>query len=387
MLSERIHENCKNVKQEDLTKLYHSLFPYEGSIGILVDGYGRSLYGGIIGTHKLAYLPEIRIHGAHDAYLTGKNVAEAFRTLGETCKKLVYLTVSYSGETDIPLANLGLVGAIAKEMNIHVNLITGPSQSSMKKIVNICGGNILELKGRESTKTTGKRYLREGLLEDLFELGATKILSIISMGVSIRKPEEEFYGFYKEKLNELKILKKDIQSIQAMPYYNIFLSELSDPYKNFISCGQGPDDPVVKINNIRARQLRPLIVQKLGLKPSENLNIGANQNHVIGESDCPKINSESVYLAVTESGKSAKVIKYSNEARDVGAQRFITTKNGEFDVEVFRLTTRDFYPDSCIFLSQSLTDLTELLLKQGVNIDGDMLERMHFPDKGGFKLV
>jgi hypothetical protein len=385
MLLDKILENCQNVKQKDLKKMYNSLFSYDDPVSIVVDGDGRSYLGGVIGTHKLTYLPGVRIYGAHEPYLPGKNVAEAFENLGKTCKKLVYLTVSYSGETSIPLANLKLIEQIAKEKHIDVNLITGPSESSMRDVVNNCEGNILELKGRESKKTTGERYLKEGILEDLFELEATKILSIISMGISGRKSEEEFYEFYKEKLDELKNFRGEIQKLQELPHYKGFLEVLSNPYKNFISCGQGPDDPVVKINNIRLRQLRPLTVQKLGSETLTSLNIGTNQNYVIGESDCSNMDSNSIFLGVTESGKSAKVKKYLIEATEAGAERFIITKNGTYEIEMFKLRTEDFYSDTCIVLSQALTDLGELLLKQGLKIDESMLRKIHLADKGVIK--
>jgi len=382
MLVDKIQENCQQVKQEDLIKLYDSLFPRERPVGIIVDGDGRSYYGSMIGTHKLAYLPDVRIFGAHDPYLPGKNVAEAFENLGETCKTFVYLIVSYSGDSTIPLGNLKLVEEYAKEKIIDVNLITSPYESPMRSIVKECEGNILELKGRESKKTTGERYLKEGLLEDLFELGATKILSIISMGISDRKSSEIFYGFYKGNLDELKTLRDENQELQKMPNYKVFLEELSNPYKSFFSCGQGPSDHVVKINNIRVGHVRPLTLQKIGLEPSRTVNIGANNNYVIGESNCPDMNENSIFLGVSESGESPKVKNYLMKSKEVGAQNFVITKKGVYEAPTFKLITEDFYPDGCILLSQTLTDLGVLLVKQGVKISDKTLRKLHISDKG-----
>lgn len=380
---DQCYKNLKEVKKEEIKSIYESLYP-EVECGIYIDGEigGRSLQGAKIGAHELSYLiDKIRIYGAGDSFTPGRNIIQSFANLEKVCGKLNYLAVSGSGKSVSPSKNLHELTEKYKSDKLILNLITSNPDSPMGKIIQEHNGNILKLNSRKSKNTANSQYIKDGLLEDGFELATTELISVISKAILKDIDQSEFYGFYKTKIKELYEIDTAIKNLKNTPEYQEFLEYLSDPVKSLFSCGQGVSNDVVKMNNTRVGHVRPLTLIKLGLKPSYNLGIGANRNFVIGESSTPNMDKNSILLCVSQSG-TGKIEKYLEDAKNVGAECFLLTKNGDIeDVNIFRLEIDNFYPGACFFLSNTLMDLGHKLVEEGIEISESVLRALHIKDK------
>ncbi len=383
MLTKEIYKNCKGIDKEQLENLYESLYP-TNSTGIIGDGEGRSYLGFLIGTSELRkLLKKIRIFGSNDSYFPGDNLVDAFKRLKEICEKRIYLVVSGSGRSYVPHENLKTLSSYLKENddNVQLNLITSSPNSQMGEIIKEHEGNILELEGRKLKTANGKEYLKEGVLEDKFELEATTVLSIISRAINNNIPPEDFYGFYENNLKTLTELEEKINEIKKTDEYEEFLKALENPYKSLFSCGQGVSELVIKMNNIRVGHVRPLTIYISKIKN----NFSADKNFVIGESNCPNMDKNSILLCVSKSGKTPRIQKYLVEAKSVGAESFIITGNQNYknigNEGILFLNPENFYVNTSIVLSEMLTDLGRNLCDKGVEINEEILRALHIKDK------
>lgn len=380
---EQCYENLRKVRRDEIENIYESLYP-EVECGIYIDGEigGRSLQGAKIGAYELASLPEkIRIYGAGDSFTPGKNIVHSFTNLEKVCEKVNYLAVSGSGKSATPNKNLRELTEKYNSNKLILNLITSNPESPMGEIIQKHEGNILKLSGRKSKNTSNSQYIADGLLEDGFELATTELVSTISKGILKDIDPEEFYEFYRDKIKELHEIETAINNLKNTPEYQEFLECLSDPIKSLFSCGQGVSNDVVKMNNIRVGHVRPLTLKKLGIEPNSNLVIGANRNFVIGESNTPNMDGNSVLLCVSQSGTGI-IEKYLDDAKKVGAECFLLTKYGEIDgANIFRLEIDNFYTGACFFLSSALMDLGRYLVNEGIEINEKVLRDLHINDK------
>ncbi len=377
-------ENLENVKKEEIEILYDSLYP-KTPRAIYLDGEpgGRTLQGLKVGTDELGLLFEkIKVNYVGGSHSPGRNIVKAFQNLEKVYDNCNYLCVSGSGESVTPYKNLKELTEKHKSKKLILNLITSYPDSSMGEMVKNYGGNILELKGRKSKTSNGIEYIREGLLEDEFELETTELASIITRGILEEIELDGFYNYYKDKLKELDKTNSLIEDLKKTQEYELFLGYLFNPAKNFFSCGQEVSNEVVKMNCTRIGHTRPSTAKRVGIEPDPSLGIGANRNVVIGESNIGNMDKNSVLLGVSKSG-TGKIEKYLGDAKKIGAERFLITKYGEMEEggNMLKLNSNNFYTDTCFFLSRSLMDLGYRLVGEGIEVNEDILRAIHVNDK------
>ena len=371
---EKIYENCRKIDKEELLVLYNHLYPEEGEkIGIGIDGEGRSYQSAIIGTSKLATLPEnYLIFGTNESYTFGGTVAEAFRNLGKerVCDRLDFLLCSGSGKSEVPLMNLEELSNYVfeeDEARINLDLITSNPNSPIGRKVRELGGNIIKLEGRENNNEKNEIYLDQGILNDIFELGVLWVLYITSEALGRKVPPDDFPEYFKESIRHIRNLKDEFKRVKKDSGYEELIEGLSDPNFSLFSCGQGVSHNVAKQFNIRANHVRRLV--------------GCKDNFVIGESNCPPINKNSVFLGISKSGTSPKVRKYMKDAEKVNASVYLITGAENGDERTFYLPKKLFYPTVAVFCSEILMDLGKLLVRKGVEIDENILRSIHVRDK------
>lgn len=373
--------NLCNVDQEALEQMYAALYP-DTKTGTFIDGQigGRSLQAVKIGFNRMAYmLPEISIYGAGDSLSPGRNINEKIVNLGKACEKVNYFGVSGSGQSTEIIGNIEQLETLSNQDKLTLNVITSYPDSSMGKLLQEYGGNILVIKGRKSKETLNSEYIKEGLLEDLFELACVEATSIIARGILEKIEPTKFYNYYLNTLDELQELKNNIYEIKDTPVYDEFLEHLSNPALRFLSFGQSVSNEVVKMNNNRLSHVRPLTAGLIGLEPNIGLGIGANRNNVVGESSTKNPDKNTTFLAVSKSGVGIAE-KNLKDASDAGAQSFLLTKNGEWENK-FVLDTNNFYAAACLFLSSCLMDVGEILVKEGIEVNNYVLSALHINDK------
>ncbi|MCK5043112.1 MAG: hypothetical protein KAJ20_03340 [Candidatus Aenigmarchaeota archaeon] len=378
-----IRKSLCDVNPDDLEQFYTALYP-DRKTGIYIDGQigGRSLQAAKVGLNRLAYiLDKVNIYGAGDSLSPGRNTAEKMNNLALVCGKVNYLGVSGSGRSKEIIGNIEKLKKFSDNDNFMFNVITSYSDSPMGKLLQQYGGNILTIKGRKSKDTQNSEYIKEGLLEDLFELACVEATSIIARGIKDEIAPKNFYNYYIDTLDELECLKNNISDIKKTPAYEEFLELLSNPARRFLSFGQSVSNEVVKMNNNRMGHVRPLTAELIGLEPNIDLGIGANKNEVMGESNTKDPDKNTVFLAVSKSGTG---IAEGNlkQASDTGAQTFLLTKKGLHEKK-FVLDTDNFYAGSCLFLSSCLMDVGNMLVEKGVSIDDSVLRALHVNDKIG----
>jgi len=375
---------CKNlcdVNQDDLEQFYAALYP-DRKTGIYIDGQigGRSLQAAKIGLNRLAYMPlKVSIYGAGDSLSPGRNTAEKMDNLALVCEKVNYFGVSGSGRSKEIIGNIEKLKNFSDDDHFMLNVITSYSDSPMGKLLQQYGGNILTIRGRKSKNTQNSEYIKEGLLEDLFELACVEATSIIARGIKDGIEPSKFYNYYLNTLDELKYLKNNISEIKKTSEYEEFLELLGNPVKRFLSFGQSVSNEVVKMNNNRMGHVRPLTAGLIGLEPNIDLGIGANKNEVMGESNTKDPDRNTVFLAVSKSGTGIAGGNLKH-ASDAGAQTFLLTKEGEYKNR-FVLDIDNFYAGSCFFLSSCLMDVGDMLVEKGVSIDEGVLRALHVDDK------
>jgi len=381
-----IKNNLKNVHQDEIETLYSAIFPKDEKVGVYLEGElgGRSLQALKIGTRPLS--PEgILVYSTGDCSAPGKTVAGVFKAFHEKYgrDRSVYTCISGSGNSIGPYENSKNLTEEELHYNISLHLITSSPESAIGKIFKEYGGNIIQLKGRKTKAGTGKDYVRGGgLREDEFELEATQGAQIISDGIVNKIKPEEFYGYYLIRLEDLDKLKETISELKEGEAYGRLLECLADPVKNVISYGQSVSGEVAKMNNTRLGHIRPLTMHKIGLEPNQGISIGANQNYVLSESSTPNFRKNTTFLCISQSG-TGMVNKHIKDARNAGAEYFAITREGNFPEErTLRLyDAQNFYPNSCILLSNILMDLGIDLVESGVEISDEVLRGFHVKDK------
>ena len=369
---EKIYENCRKIDKEELFGLYDHLYPEEeGKIGVGIDGEGRSYQSAIIGTSELTPLLEkYLIFGTHESHTFGGTVAEAFRNLGKVCNKLEFLMCSGSGKSEVPLMNLEELNNYVSEKNrapINLDLITSYPDSPIGRKVRELEGNVIKLEGRENNNEKNEKYLGQGILNDIFELGVLWVLYITSEALVRKVPPDNFPEYFNENIRHIKNLKDEFKRVKKDSGYEELIEGLSDPNISLFSCGQGVSHNVAKQFNIRANHVRRLI--------------GCEDNFVIGESNCPPINKNSVFLGISKSGTSPKVRKYMKDAEKVKANAYLITGAENGEERTFYLPKKLFYPTAAVFCSEMLMDLGKLLVRKGVEIDENILRSIHVRDK------
>jgi len=369
---EKIYENCRKIDEKELLVLYDHLYPEEeGKIGVGIDGEGRSYQSAIIGTSELTPLLEkYLIFGTHESHTFGGTVAESFRNLGKVCNKLEFLLCSGSGKSEVPLMNLEELNNYVSEKNkapINLDLITSYPDSPIGRKVRELEGNVIKLEGRENNNEKNEKYLGQGILNDIFELGVLWVLYITSEALGRKVSPDDFPEYFNENIRHIKNLKDEFKRVKKDSGYEELIEGLSDPNISLFSCGQGVSHNVAKQFNIRVNHVRQLI--------------GCKNNFVIGESNCIPIHENSIFLGISKSGTSPKVRKYIKEAEKIGAKSYLITGAESRDEKTFSLATWLFYPAAAVFCSEMLRDLGELLVEKGIEIDENILRSIHVRDK------
>jgi hypothetical protein len=379
-----IKDNLQNVRREEIEKLYSALYPEEDRVAVYLEGElgGRSLQALKIGSRQLS-LKGIPVYSTGYCFTPGTDIFKSFEYLSKEYDKCVYICISGSGNSRDTYSNLEKLTDGKLDKNVSLNLITSTPNSKIGNLFKENNGNIIELKGRKSKAGIGKAYVKEGgLLEDEFELGAAQYAQIVSDGVMNEVEPGEFYGYYLGRIDDLEKTKETITRLKGTEAYNNLLECLGNPVKNVISYGQGVGEEVAKMNTNRLGHIRPLTVQKVGLGAYRGLAIGANHNYVLGESNTPKIDKDTVLLCVSQSG-TGTVRDHIKDAEKANANYFIITREGiSLEENALRLdNAQNFYPDSCILLSKILMDLGIDLVEQGVDISHEILIASHVNDK------
>lgn len=378
-----IKYNLSNVDQTEIERLYSSIYPEGGSVGIYLGGEigGRSLQGLIIGARPLAYLENIRIYAAGDSLVPGENISRVMDYLSKVCNKSAYICVSGSGNSVGSYNDTKkLIGGNINK-KAHLSLITSSPDSKIGNLLAENEGNITKLKGRKSKSGTGQEYIKSGLLEDEFELGATQLAKIISNAIVYDIETEKFYDFYKEQSNVLDNTQTIIKNLKKSHAYKSLLEALANPARNVISCGQGMCDLIAIMNNTRLGHVRPLTLQKFGAMDYSDLPIEANRNYVLGESSVPNMDENTVLICISQSGTGIVQDKI-REAEKNNFEYYVITGQGDFPEEnTLRIESNNFYPDSCFLLSSILMDLGIHLVEAGVEINEEVLRKIHINDK------
>ncbi|MCK4429072.1 MAG: hypothetical protein KAU95_01755 [Candidatus Aenigmarchaeota archaeon] len=390
-LASQIYNNLVKVKEKELKNLYSDLYPDNGISGIYKEGEGRSLKGELIGTYVLSYYPEkILTTATGESHMFGNDMITNFKNLGKVCNKRTYLISSGSGQSEIPLENLKNIVDGLSDDELAINLITANPDSEIGYIVKSHPkGNIIYLKGRDYEDSKDLEYTEEGIFEDKFELALTRMLSIVSKGIMDEVKPNDFYKFYKEELNLLKKTESRIKELKKDEMYGNYIRDLKNLKKTHYLCGESVSNDVAKMSGIRVNHVRRYIARQvlgeIGLELSPYL-AGAWQNYVIGESDVPDMDENSLFVGVSRHGASPKVKKWSKEAGRVGATKYLLTANDKSKIEyenMFVLGVDDFYfySDASIFLSETLTDLMKKFIKEGHTVDKANLNSVHVSDK------
>ena len=383
------YDNLSKVDKSELKEFYETLYPESRKIGIYTDGDGRTLQGLRIGTYSLSFLLDrINITGGGESYSFGKNIVDAFKNLNKTCYKSCLFIASGSGESYIPFEHTKELSKGIKDNLVKANmcLITSFPELKIGEIVRENEGKILKLEGRSSRTGVNEDYLKEGILEDEFELEETKLSSIISSGITNNIPPDEFYRYFKGKIEELRKTKDNILKLKETPEYQKLLEYLFDPTVSCVICGESVNKNVAQMANIRINQVRPITTKRIGIEPNQALIIGANRNYVIGESSTPNINEKSVLIAISRSGASAATIYYTKDANKIGADTFGLTMDPESELgnnakNLLILDSDDPYPDYCVLLSELLTDVGYRLAEEGIPVDERIFRAIHVRDK------
>lgn len=390
-LASQIYNNLVKVKEEELRILYSDLYPDRGLSGIYKDGEGRTLKGELIGTYVLSYYPDkILTTATGESHMFGNDMITNFKNLEKVCKKRTYLIGSGSGKSEIPLENLKNIVDELSGDELAINFITANPNSEIGDIVKFHPkGNIIYLKGRDYEDSKDLEYTEEGLYEDKFELALTRMLSIVSKGIVEEIKPDDFYKFYKEELKILRETESRIKELKKDERYANYIRDLKNLKKNHHLCGESVSNDVSKMSGIRVNHVRRYIarrvLEEIGIELAPHM-LGAWQNYVIGESDVPDMDENSLFVGVSRHGASPKVKKWSKEASRVGATKYLLTANDDPKMgyeNLFVLDVNDFYfySDASIFLSETLTDLMKKFIKEGHTVDKATLNSVHVSDK------
>ena len=378
---DQIYGNLQKVDKGELEALYEELFPQKNGVGIEIAGDGRTLHAITIGTNPLSSLiGSVGITAVDEAYRFGSDIVSTFRTFNKQYGKSFLLIGSSSGRSSIPFEYARILEEQTDSVNATFGLITANPDSPIGNMVRTRGdgGVILKLNGRESNTEINEKYLEKGILGDLFESEVTALSNYISMGILDNVPPDSFYKYFERKIDARDVIERDIQRLRKTEAYQNLIDDLCNPDKSCFIAGEGPEGNVAKMTNIRMGHVRP---HTSGLRKSRKA-LGANQNYVIGETNTPNMDKDSILIGVSCIETSPKVSHYLRDANRVGAETFIIT--GDTNSKLAKNLLWSYNSSPCsesLILTTALIDVGYRLVDGGITVNEDLFNNLHVRDK------
>lgn len=367
---DKIKDNVLGINLKELSDLYEDLKTYDIIIPV---ASGRSKHAMNIPLSQATAMknPKIVISLEGPEFPWG-SLYEAAPLLEERHKRILILFSSGSGETEDPRNTAYDIQRYIEERKTErfkVDAITSNPNSSIGKVAKRYG-NLLELKGRGKREALNKkydRYVKRGIMRDIFELGSSFLLQMFIEGLYKDLTVDEIYGLAEKEFQKIgEMVDRGINSA----FYKSAIDNLETRCHVFRN-SRGTGDEVVRMTLIRLEHVK----QVLG-----------DEVHITNP---PRPRARDFQFSVSYSGATQSIVNSSKIFRKLGGYQFsiIGSKESELEAnsnssiileeEVEPGQPRKFYMRAAFVASPLPIKLIERFEERGISLPESVLSYYH----------
>ena len=353
---DRIMENVRQVKEEDIVDLYNDI--HEADCIILV-GEGRSQGALLIGMGQIN--KTVRL--IEDVDFPGRNIIDAAPRLERMHRCIVVLVNSGSGETTIPkivVKELSEYIEKTRSEKFKIHAVVSDPLSSVGRICEKPFGNVLVLKGRNLKETND--FASHGIMNDVYELGSMLIFQKIKEHIINQAPPE---GIKEDILREGDVVRDIVHEFINSPMYENIISNL-ERRSHITIGGLGPARHVATMTAIRLQHVKRAI---------------GDDAYPAGPF-APKPRAGDLLMLISWSGETLPLLEWCKIHKNVGA--FVYSIVGNYSTlsehsESFILNAPAsvFYERAAFALSPLPIHLVERLKERGFELPDYIMRWFH----------
>lgn len=351
-------DNVQSTREEELRELQGNL---EEAECLILAAEGRSKSSLHIGTGQIK--KEVKI--VEDIDFPGRDLLEAAPVLKKKYKKIALLINSSGGETTTPKETAkDLAGFIKKSggnKQFTIDVVTSKLNSSIGKIGKK-HGTVLKLRGPKNKAKTSKEVLKQGIMNDVYELGSMVLFQKIKEALNEGR---NHLWVIKEINKEMEMVGRIIDQYVDSEVYQSLVEKMTSRGHATIG-GRGPAKNVAEMTVIRLQHVKRAM---------------GEQAYLAGEL-APKPRQGDTLLLVSWSGENKPLLAWQKEYEASGVDTFsIVGKRSSLseatDSIVIESPANQFYLRVAFLLSPLPLLLVGKLKKAGFELPPEIMNWYH----------
>ncbi len=296
-------ENVQNIDEEAIRKLFENL---RDADCLIIAAEGRSKAALHIGMGQIN--KEVKL--VEDINFPGRNLLEAAPMLEEQYKKIALVINSSSGKTTTPTEIAKELAGYIHQKRVNeqftINVVTSKPNSSIGRLGKKYG-TMLKLRGPKSKAKTAKDVLKQGIMNDVYELGSMVLFQKIKEALNEGRDHR---WVKKEITEEMEIVGRMLDQYVYSEVYQSLAEKMSTRGHATVG-GRGPAKNVAEMTVIRLQHVKRAI---------------GDQAYLSGEL-APKPRHGDCLLLVSWSGENKPLIAWQKEYEASGADIFSIVGN------------------------------------------------------------
>ncbi len=354
----RVYRNILAIKKYNFKKFYEDVSSAECIIPV---GEGRSKCALHIGLGKINR--DVKTPDSID--FPGRNMYEAAEALEKRYNRVSLLVNSGSGETTTPKRIVQELSEYIERTGSEtftVDAILSNPESTIGRVVKKGYGAMVELKGRGKEPKTAEEYMKQGIMNDIYELGSLYLIQRVKQAVNAKKNYRAAFKGVEEELKQIGGFVDEF--VESDAYWS--LVEAMEKRSHVIVGGLGIAKTVALMTVIRLQHIKRAI---------------GDEAYLTGAL-APRPRAGDVMLLVSWSGETESLVSWCKEAEDFGAEVYsIVGKDSTLSntTKSFILSSNVdcFYCYAAFVLSPLPLSLVEKLASRGLRLPEYIMSWYH----------
>ena len=351
-------ENVQSMSEEEVRRLLENLREAECLILVAEGRSKAALHIGIGQIKKEVKLVE-------DIDFPGRNILEAAPVLKKQYKKICFVINSSSGKTTTPTETVrelaGFIRKSGSNKQFSIDVVTSKPRSSIG-IIGRRYGTVLRLSGPKSKAKTKDWVLRQGIMNDVYELGSLVLFQKIKEALNEGR---DHLWVIKEMSKEMETVGRLIDQCVDSEVYQSLAEKMSTRGHATVG-GRGPARNVAEMTVIRLQHVKRAI---------------GDQAYLSGEL-APRPRHGDCLLLVSWSGENKPLFAWHKEYAASGADTFSIVGNHSSlseatDSIVIESPANQFYLHAAFLLSPLPLLLVGNLEKNGFGLPHEIMTWYH----------
>ncbi len=354
-----IADNVQSIGEEELRELLKNL---EEAECLILAAEGRSKSALHIGMGQIE--KEVKI--VEDVDFPGMDLLEAAPVLKKKYKKIALLINSSRGETTSPKETANDMADFIKmsgsNAQFTIDVVTSQPTSTIGEIGKKYG-TVLELRGPKNKAKTSDEVLKQGIMNDVYELGSMVLFQKIKEALNEGR---DHLWVIREMNNEMEMVGRMIDQYIDSEVYKSLVEKMVSRSHATIG-GRGPAKNVAEMTVIRLQHVKRAM---------------GDQAYLAGES-APKPRQGDTLLLVSWSGENKPLLAWQKEYEASGADTFSVVGRKRSPLSeatnsiVIDSPASQFYPRAAFLLSPLPLLLVGKLKKAGFELPPEIMDWYH----------